>query len=146
MTFFGGPLGSYVVHSKATMVEKLRAEPGSLGVVGSLGGHYAHFGYGVYSTDPGEAPGPIVEDVSAEYAATPMRPTKARYAGPGRIESYTVEVDHEGPKRAPLTLVTDDGLRVFGRSHDADLLKSLLADEDIVGLPARIEDGLVTLL
>lgn len=42
-----------------------------------------------------------------------------------------------------LSTLSDDGLRSFGRSHDSDLMKSLLADEDICGLPASIEDGIV---
>lgn len=145
MTFFGGPLGSYVLHSKASLFERLRAEPGSVGVIGSLGGQYAHFGYGVYSTEPGDSPLPIVEDVSDGYAAMPRRAIREGYAGPARVESYTVDVGHEGPRNVTLTTLTDDGLRIFGRSHDQDLMKSLLADEDICGLPARLEDGIVSL-
>ncbi len=143
MTFFGGPLGSYVLHSKASLFERLRAEPGSVGVIGSLGGFYAHFGYGVYSTEPGDATLPIVEDVSDAYAAMPRREVRGGYAGPVHVESYTVDVGHEGPRNVTLTTLTDDGLRIFGRSSDPDLMKSLLADEDICGLPARVEDGVV---
>ena len=145
MTFFGGPLGSYVLHSKASLFERLRAEPGSVGAIGSLGGQYAHFGYGVYSTDPGDGVLPIVEDVSEGYAAMPRRKVREGYAGPARVESYTVDVGHEGPRKVTVTTLTDDGLRIFARSSDPDLMKSLLADEDICGLPARISDGIVSL-
>lgn len=145
MTFFGGPLGSYVLHSKASLFERLRAEPGSIGAIGSLGGQYAHFGYGVYSTDPGTDPLPIVEDVSDAYAAMPRRTIRDGHAGPVRIESYTVDVGHEGPRQVTITTLTDDGVRVFGRSSDPDLMKSLLSDEDICGLPAHVRDGIVSL-
>ena len=37
MTFFGGPFGNYVLHSKATMVDRLRKDPGSTGAIGSVG-------------------------------------------------------------------------------------------------------------
>ena len=145
MTFFGGPLGSYVVHSKVTLFDALRRDPGSIGVVGSLGGHYAHFGYGLYSTDPGEQGLPVVEDVSESYAAMPRRELRPGHAGPVRVESYTVNTGHEGPTSVTLTTLSDDGRRIFGRSHDADLMQALLADEDICGRRARIAEGLVEL-
>jgi acetyl-CoA C-acetyltransferase len=145
MTFFGGPLGSYVIHSKVTIFERLRAEPGSVGVVGSLGGHYAHFGYGVYSTDPGEAPSPRIEDVSDAFAALPRRPAIDGREGPMTVESYTVDVGHEGPRKATFTALTDDGVRVFARSEDPALMKALLADEDVCGLGARVAEGLLDL-
>ncbi len=145
MTFFGGPLGSYVMHSKVTLFERLRAEPGSVGVVGSLGGHYAHFGYGVYSTDPGDAPSPRIEDVSDAFAALPRRDAAQGREGAMTIESYTVEVGHEGPRRATFTALTDDGVRVFARSEDPALMKALLDDEDVCGRRARVGNGILDL-
>lgn len=145
MTFFGGPLGSYVMHSKVTLFERLRAEPGTVGVVGSLGGHYAHFGYGVYSTDPGDAPSPRIEDVGDAFAALPRRPATEGREGPMTIESYTVDVGHEGPRRATFTALTDDGVRVFARSEDPALMKALLADEDVCDRRARVADGFLEL-
>ena len=143
MTFFGGPLGSYVMHSKVSLFERLRAEPGSVGVIGSLGGHFAHFGYGVYSTDPGEQPSPRIEDVSAAFEALPRRSADAGREGPVTIESYTVDVGHAGPSHVTFSTLTDDGVRVFARSHESELMKSLLADEDVCGRSARIKDGIV---
>jgi acetyl-CoA C-acetyltransferase len=118
MTFFGGPLGSYVMHSKVSLFERLRAEPGSVGVVGSLGGHYAHFGYGIYSTEQGRE-------------------------GPVAIESYTVAVGHDGPSKITFATLTDDGVRVFARSYDRDLMRSILADEDICGRRGKIAGGIL---
>lgn len=143
MTFFGGPLGSYVMHSKVSLFERLRAEPGSHGVVGSLGGHYAHFGFGVYSSDPGDSPSPRIEDVSDAFAALPRRSAEEGREGPVTIESYTVDVGHEGPRKATFAALTDDGVRLFARSEDTDLMKSLLADEDVCGRRARVADGLL---
>jgi len=143
MTFFGGPLGSYVLHSKVSLFERLRAEPGSLGVVGSLGGHYAHFGYGIYSTDPGELPSPRIEDVSDAFASLPRRRVELGREGPVTIESYTVDVGHEGPTKATFATLTDDGVRVFARSYDPDLMRSLLADEDVCGRSGQVKDGIL---
>lgn len=143
MTFFGGPLGSYVLHSKVCVFERLRADPGSLGLVGSLGGHFAHFGYGIYSTEPGESIAPLVEDVGDEYAAMPRRPLSPGYEGPVTVEACTVAVEHDGPRLATLTTLTPDGRRVFARSHDATLMQAILADEEICGRKASVADGIV---
>ncbi|MEZ4331469.1 MAG: hypothetical protein R3F35_06930 [Myxococcota bacterium] len=145
MTFFGGPLGSYVLHSKASLVERLRSDPGSIGAIGSLGGHFAHFGWGIYSTDPGDAPGPIVEDVSAAFAALPRRPLRDGHAGPVVVESYTVAVDPTGPQHATFTALAPEGHRVFARSEDPSLMQALLADEDACGRAARVAGGLIEL-
>lgn len=145
MTFFGGPLGSYVLHSKASLVERLRSDPGSLGAIGSLGGHFAHFGWGLYSTDPGDEPFPLVEDVSERVAALPRRPLRDAYAGPAVVEAYTVAVGPEGPQHVTLTALAPEGQRVFARSQDPSLMQALLADEELCGRTARIEDGLAEL-
>lgn len=146
MTFFGGPLGSYVVHSKASLVERLRAEPGSLGLIGSLGGHFAHFGYGVYSTDPGEQAQPVIEDVSDACAALPRRALRPGHAGPVVVETCTVEVGPNGPSHATLTGLSPAGTRHFARTARPDVMKAILADEELCGQPARVEDGIIELV
>lgn len=145
MTFFGGPLGSYVLHSKVSLALRLRSDPGSIGVIGSLGGHFAHFGWGIYSTDPGDEPFPLVEDVSARMAALPRRPLQDAYAGPAVVESYTLAVGPDGPQSITLSALTPEGSRVFARSEDTLLMQALLADEDLCGRPARIADGVAEL-
>ncbi len=145
MTFFGGPFGNYVLHSKATMVERLRADPGSTGAIGSVGGSFAHFSYGLYSTDPGSHDAPQIEDVSEEFAVMPRRSYVEGYSGPATIEAYTVIVFHEGPYQASFAALTDSGERVWGRSHDPDLMAALLADEEACGRAAHLENGIFTL-
>jgi acetyl-CoA C-acetyltransferase len=53
MTFAGGPLNSYVLHSTAAMADVLRADPGSTGLVTSVSGFITKFGAAVWSTTPG---------------------------------------------------------------------------------------------
>jgi len=145
MTFFGGPFANYVIHSKAHMVDRLRASPGSTAVIGSVGGYFGHFSYGLYSTDPGVADAPIIEDVSHEYAKMPVRPHIADFDGSAEIESYTVEVATTGPIKASFTAITNAGERVWGRSEDPAVMNALLADEDACGRNARFREGLVDL-
>jgi acetyl-CoA C-acetyltransferase len=145
MTFFGGPFGNYVIHSKAHMIDRLRANPGSNAAIGSVGGYFGHFSYGLYSTDPGSADAPTIEDVSHEYASMPIRPHLADYDGRAEIESYTVDVSATGPVKASFTALTEAGERVWGRSEDADVLRALLDDEDACSRNAQLRDGFVDL-
>jgi acetyl-CoA C-acetyltransferase len=145
MTFFGGPFASYVIHSKAHMIERMRADPGSTGAIGSVGGFFGHFSYGVYSMDPGEAPGPVIEDVSAEFEALPIRSHVADYEGEAAVETYTVDVAATGPVKATFTALTDSGARVWGRTEDKVVLDALLADEDACGRSARLCGGIIDL-
>src|SRR5262249_49777193 len=52
LTFAGGPFDSYVMHSLAALVEKLRGDPGSFGVASGIGGYMAKHAWGVYSSAP----------------------------------------------------------------------------------------------
>ncbi len=146
MTFFGGPFGNYVLHSIASLVERLRADPGSTGAIGSVGGSFAHFAYGLYSTQPGPQQRPIIEDVSAEFAALPRRGYVAEgFAGSARVESYSVVVLHDGPYQATFAALDDAGRRVWGRSHDRTLMEALLDDEEACGRRVRIANGIADL-
>jgi acetyl-CoA C-acetyltransferase len=145
MTFAGGPFANYVLQAKATLVERLRADPGSLGAIGSVGGYFAHFAYGLYSADPGDSPIPLIEDVSASFAKLPTRAMRPDFEGCAQIEAYSVEAIHSGPTRATFAALTDAGERVWGRSEDPALLAELLADEEACGREARFLDGLVEL-
>jgi acetyl-CoA C-acetyltransferase len=145
LTFSGGPLGNYVVQAMAALVARLRDDPGSLGLVGSIGGSFAKFGYGIFSTDEGNLPGPLIEDVSAEYAVLPTRESPEEYSGPAVVESYVVDVFHNGHAIATFSALTDSGDRVWGRSEDAALTEALLRDEEACGHPARLDAGTIDL-
>ncbi len=145
MTFFGGPFGNYVLHSKASMIERLRADPGSIGAIGSVGGSFAHFSYGLYSTDPGDHEAPQIEDVGDEFAAMPRRNYQEGFSGSCEIEAYSVVVVHSGPYQASFAALTDEGKRVWGRSHDPDVMTALLADEEGCGRRAHLDRGIIEL-
>ncbi len=145
MTFFGGPFGNYVVHSKASMIDRLRADPGSTGAIGSVGGLFAHFSYGLYSTEPVDGVSPLIEDVSEEFKATPQRGVIENFAGSATVESYSVVVGHEGPTQATFAGLTDDGHRVWARCHDADVMSALLDDEEGCDRTIEVDKGMAQL-
>src|SRR5207253_11086067 len=55
LPYFGGPARNYMTHSIATMVQTLRADPGSYGLVSGIGMLMTKHVAGVYSTTPGPA-------------------------------------------------------------------------------------------
>jgi acetyl-CoA C-acetyltransferase len=52
LSFAGGPWNNYVTHSIATMLDVLRADPGTLGLVTANGGFITKHAFGVYGTEP----------------------------------------------------------------------------------------------
>jgi acetyl-CoA C-acetyltransferase len=109
MTFAGGPLNSYVLHSTATMADVLRADPGSTGLVTSVSGFLTKYGAGVWSTAPGEWRS---EDVTADAKAAdhPKRDTD----DPGaevQVVAGTVTHDRDGTRTAIDVVETADGTR-----------------------------------
>ncbi len=90
LPFFGGPGNNYSMHAVASMVEVLRAHPGTRGFVGANGGMLSKYSVGVYSTTPR----PFVRcDSGPVQAAVEARPpvvVTAQPSGRASLESYTV--------------------------------------------------------
>ena len=113
LPYHGGPGSNYVTHSMAAMVETLRADPGSNGVVSGVGMHMQKHAYGVWSTTPGAG---VVAD-PAPYAATtgPVGIVESP-SGPATVATYSVLHGRDGePERA--LLVCDVGGGGGGRCY-----------------------------
>ena len=52
LTFNGGPLNNYVMHSIACMADMLRANPGTKGLITANGGNLYKHAHGIYSATP----------------------------------------------------------------------------------------------
>ena len=145
LPYFGGAGNNYVMHAIATMVERLRAAPGQLGLVSGLGWYMTKHAVGVYGTTPPAKPWerPPRETVQARVDATP-HPTAVEHGeGRGRIETYTVLHDREGaPHEAIIVARLADGRRVFTNvDADRDLFAALERTE-MVGAPGHVRAGL----
>lgn len=140
LSFAGGPWNDYVTHSIAAMLGVLREDPGSLGLVTANGGFITKHSFGVYSTEP-PAGGFRWEDTQAEVDASyEKRRVAEDHVGPVTIEGYTVVHDRSGdPEVAYCAVLTDDGARTWGVSHDPDLLAAMEREEH-VGKRAEIVD------
>jgi acetyl-CoA C-acetyltransferase len=127
--FAGGPGNNYVSHSIATMAQRLRADPGALGLVTGLGWYVTKHAVGVWSTAPPPS-GFRRGDPQPEVDALPQRTPAAGYEGEADIETYTVVHDRDGqPEFAVLALLTPDGHRAWARTADDDDMDGLVREE-----------------
>ncbi len=144
LTFAGGPLNNYVTHSIATIVDVLRKDEGSIGLVTANGGYLTKHALGLYSTTPPDR-GYRAVDVQAEVDRVPRTPVDEGYAGPVTIEAYTVMHDAEGPTEGLCALRTSQDRRTWGRVTDPAALVAMMADEAIGRTASLAADGVATL-
>ncbi|MFP5321074.1 MAG: acetyl-CoA acetyltransferase [Acidimicrobiia bacterium] len=136
LSFAGGPWNDYVMHSIAAMVEALRADPGSTGLVWANGGYLTKHSFGVYSTEP-PAAGFQHRHPQGEIDALPSREVAPDFEGEATVETFTVMHGKGGePEQGIVALRLDDGRRAWGTTDDADDL-ALMVAEDVIGRRVR---------
>jgi acetyl-CoA C-acetyltransferase len=128
LTFGGGPLNNYVMHSMARTVELCRQTPSSCGLVTANGGYLTKHAIGIYSTDEPERDFQY-EDVQPEVDRTFKRASVVDHAGSANIESYTVMFGDGRPVVAHASCLTPDGTRTFANCADAALLEAMTHQE-----------------
>ncbi len=128
LTFNGGPLNNYVMHSIARMAEILRSEPGKRGLITANGGMLTKHAFGVYSTEPPAQPFKH-QDVQSEVDALPTRELAEDYVGSGSIEGYVVMYGAKGFDSAYAGVRTPDGRRTWAKTAEADLMEDMTKAE-----------------
>jgi acetyl-CoA C-acetyltransferase len=137
LPFAGGPWNNPVSHAIATMVRVLREDPGSTGLVTANGGNVDKHAFGVYSTAP-PADGFRWEHPQEQIDAAGRRSVLETHDGPCSVEGWTVVHERDGSRsRAHAACLTPGGDRVWGVSHDPDLME-LLETTDVGGRPALL--------
>lgn len=145
LTFFGGPGNNYTTHGIATLVDRLRRRPGTVGLVTGLGWYATKHAVGLYASRP-PADGFRWEDVQASVDALPRCPVDEGATGPVRVETYTVTYGRDGtPALGIVACRTTAGARAWGNVTDAGALDDLLAT-DPIGRPGTLgADGRLSL-
>lgn len=145
LTFAGGPWNNYVMHSIATMAQRLLENPGSRGLISANGGYLTKHSFGVYSATP-PADEFRWEDVQDAVDSEPTRTAVVEFDGVGTVESWTTPYDRDGnPEKVFLTVRTPDDSRALAVINDADEAAHSVA-EDIAGATVRVHsDGQATL-
>ncbi len=132
MSFGGGPLNNYVLQSTARMMDVLREDPGSTGLVTSISGMITKHGIGLWSTNPADK-GFQVADVSEQaLAQTPAAAADPSYQGPADILGYTVTYEGREPRTG---IVIAKAARSGALTHtvavtdDPDLVAAMVCSE-----------------
>ncbi len=134
MAFAGGPFNNFVFQATAAMADRLRSEPGSMGLVTTVSGLLTKPGLAVWSTEA-PADGPLVADLEAEsHAATDEVDSVAGYTGPATIATYTVTDGDDGPEKVAVIGDTPNGARCVAVATDPELAARGIID-DLIGLP-----------
>ncbi|MEO6124130.1 MAG: acetyl-CoA acetyltransferase [Ilumatobacteraceae bacterium] len=118
MTFAGGPLNNSSLQALVKMVEVLRADPGSRGMVTNISGMLTKFGLSVWSTSPPSGrfeAADITDEVRAETRTVPFDPD---HVGPATVATYTVVFDHGRPVQGIVLADTAEGRRVLATTTD----------------------------
>lgn len=144
LTFAGGPLNNYVTHSIATMVDVLRDDPGSLGLVSANGGFLTKHALGAYSTEPSADPYRAI-DVQDEVDKVAVVDGAPEHVGDVTVEAYTVMHSTEGPEVGLCALRTPDARRTWGRVTDLAAAEAMTRDEAIGQAGSLDSAGVLTL-
>lgn len=128
LTFGGGPLNNYVMHSIARSAELLRAQPGSKGLVTANGGFLTKHAFGVYSTEPPAQPYQHA-DLQEQVDALPKATLDMAYEGPAEVESYTVMYGPSDVSQALVAARLPSGARAWASCEDRDTLIAMTEQE-----------------
>ena len=128
LTFGGGPLNNYVMHSIARTVELLRETSNGVGLVTANGGNIYKHVHGTYSKNPPSGPF-TVDDVQEEIDALPSRQCLKDFTGDASVESYTVMYDGFDPAIGHVALRTTQDHRAWVNIQDPEVLKAMTREE-----------------
>ncbi len=141
LPYFGGPGNNYVTHSISEMMRRVRAAPGSFGLVTANGNYVTKHSFGVYSTTPfrgswrRESPGVL----QAELDALPKAPYAPAPDGPAVIETYTVMHNKTGPDHAiVLGRLSESGRRFVANTPAEREVLLDLQERDSLGRPGTV--------
>lgn len=142
LTFAGGPLNNYVMHSIARMAQLLRDNPGKRGMITANGGYITKHAFGIYSTQAPEQPFQHA-DLQDQVDATLKRDVVIEHQGAGTVEGYSVMYGTEGVTKAFVAARLEDGRRAWGISEDRDLLQTM-TQEEFCGRQVNLADHQAT--
>nr|WP_128893581.1 acetyl-CoA acetyltransferase [Erythrobacter sp. HKB08] len=146
LTFGGGPIGNYMSHAVASMVDVLRAKGGK-GLLFANGGYATHNHAVLLSSEPTGCSFP--QDFDRQAQADALRGEVPEldedYAGPATIETYTVHYRRDGsPRSGVIVARTPEGKRTLASvPPDDEATIAFLTDgiHEPVGTKGQIARG-----
>jgi len=147
LPYFGGPGNNYVGHSIAAMVEKLRGDRGSLGLVTANGWYVTKHAAGVYSASPPEREWRRADPKIDQRAidAQPHPPVTETPDGDATVETYTVVFNRDGAPELGIVIGrTPDGARFLANTPPDRRTLESMTKREMVGAKGRVaqaDDG-----
>ncbi len=143
LAFFGGPGNNYVTHSIAEMIRRVRAQPGSHGLVSAIGNYVTKHSCGIYSTAPvrgaWQRENPSV--LQAQLDALPTCRFVEHASGDATIETYTVMHSKTGPEYSVLFgRLNESGARFVANTAADPKVLIDLQDRDSLGRPGTVHN------
>ena len=143
LPYFGGPGNNYSMHAIAAMMDRLRAQPGSFGMLNANGWYVTKHSVGVYSTTP--TAGPWRRTAPSALQARIEAGERARFTetpeGRATVETYTVVFDRDGPLRGVVVGRLADGTRFLAQpTGDPETLRRWV-ETDMLGAPGVVRAG-----
>ena len=143
LPYAGGPVNNYVMHSIASMMNVLRAKPGSKGLCTAVGWYLTKHAAGLYSTEPidriwkREDP----KTYQSEIDAGPKPTVAVEADGVGTVETYTVSHDREGPDKGIVVGRLEDDRRFLALTpKDDEIFRRMMSDE-FIGTRGKVRPG-----
>jgi acetyl-CoA C-acetyltransferase len=134
LPFFGGAGNNYSMHAIASMVRRLRAKPGDVGLVGANGGFLSKYSVGIYSTAPRPFTPFDSKPLQAEIDAWPAPALDPGFVGDADVETYTI--DYSGPApRGVIVGRTDAGARIVAMAapEETAMVGEMIAHDPLGG-------------
>ncbi|MGE0801989.1 MAG: hypothetical protein AB7G13_23295 [Lautropia sp.] len=147
LTFMGAPLHNYMSHAITAMTRQLRAKSRGAGLLYGQGGNVTKHHATVLTRKPPRTPwrDDVSVQVEADRARGPIPALVDRYAGPGQIETFTVQHDRDGAAAYGAVMVRiESGRRTLARvpPDDGQTLETLTSlTRSPVGAPVRVRIG-----
>lgn len=143
LPYFGGPGNNYVMHSIASMMDTLRANPGKFGLLNANGWIITKHSLGIYSTTPVEGSWQRVKpaDYQQQILDHKHPPFTEHPNGEATIETYTVIHGRKGVERGLVIGLLADGTRFMAETpSDAKTLAQMM-DTEMLGTGGMVSSS-----
>ncbi|MEO8602104.1 MAG: acetyl-CoA acetyltransferase [bacterium] len=140
LPYHGGPGNNYVGHAIACMVERLRSQPGTRGLVTGVGWYLTKHAVGIYQSAPPqhafERADPATTQAIVDADAHPQLADAAN--GSATVETYTVMHGRDGqPATGVVVARLADGRRCWANLSDRAVLERI-EREEFIGAAGRV--------
>ena len=144
LTFGGGPIGNYMSHVVACMVEKLR-ETGGIGLMFANGGYATH-NHTLLLTKAPQPEGTFPQDFDLQSEVDALRGAVPAmvddYAGPAMLETYTILYHRDGAPRHGVVVARIDAgqrcLAMIRAANSAAITRLETGNPALIGTRGRI--------